>query len=168
MANILITGGTGFIGVSLVKRLHDLDHRLKLTIRENSNVKPFDNLKNIEFIKADVTDFDNLAKAAENVEIIYHLAANVQIWAKKSSEFNRVNVKGTENVAKIALENNKRLIYMSSLVALGPSPNESNHPISETHNERPPESVLIYEQSKYEARKVVKSYIEKGLKAIIV
>ncbi|MHA1318423.1 MAG: NAD-dependent epimerase/dehydratase family protein [Promethearchaeota archaeon] len=47
MTNILITGGTGFIGIPLVKKLHELGHGLKLLIRESSNTTPFKELNNL-------------------------------------------------------------------------------------------------------------------------
>ena len=50
MANILVTGGTGFIGIPLVKKLHELGHNLKLLVRESSNIAPFEELSKIEYI----------------------------------------------------------------------------------------------------------------------
>ncbi|MFX0140448.1 MAG: NAD-dependent epimerase/dehydratase family protein, partial [Candidatus Hodarchaeota archaeon] len=48
MVTILITGGTGYLGVPLVKRLQTLGHNLKLLIRETSNITPFEDLERIE------------------------------------------------------------------------------------------------------------------------
>ena len=49
MVNILVTGGTGFIGIILVKELHRLGHSLKLVIRERGNLSPFKQLKEIKY-----------------------------------------------------------------------------------------------------------------------
>ena len=59
MANILVTGGTGFIGIPLVKKLHQLGHNLKLLVRESSNTAPFKELSNIEYITGDVQDISS-------------------------------------------------------------------------------------------------------------
>ncbi|MFX0139759.1 MAG: NAD-dependent epimerase/dehydratase family protein [Candidatus Hodarchaeota archaeon] len=162
MVNILITGGTGFIGVPLVKKLQSLGHDLKLLIRESSNIEPFQNLNNIEYIIGDLRDIDSLYRAVENVEIIYHLAAYTGIWAKKNSIYYDINVKGTENIANIALEKKLKLFYVSSFTALGPTPAE---PVDETHEKD--HFFMEYEKSKFQAKKLIKALIPKGLKVRI-
>ena len=162
MANILVTGGTGFIGIPLVKKLHELGHGVKLLIRESSNTTPFKELNNIDYIVGDIQDISSLKKAVNNVDTIYHLAAYTAIWAKDKSIYYEINVKGTENIANIALENNLKLFYMSSFTALGPTPQEA---VDETHENE--NFCMEYEKSKFQAKKLVKSYIPKGLKTMI-
>jgi len=162
MANILVTGGTGFIGIPLVKKLHQLGHNLKLLVRESSNTAPFKELSNIEYITGDVQDISSLEKVVDSIDAIYHLAAYTGIWAKDKSIYYDVNVKGTENIANIALKNNLKLFYVSSFTALGPTPQE---PVDETHENE--DFFMEYEKSKFQAKKLVKSYIPKGLKVMI-
>ncbi len=162
MAKILVTGGTGFLGIPLVEKLHELGHELKLLIRETSDTSPFQNLTNIEYVIGDVRNIDSLYKAVDNVEIIYHLAAYTGIWAKKKSTYYDINVKGTENVANIALEKNLKLFYVSSFTALGPTPAD---PVDETHENE--HFNMEYEKSKFQAKKLVKEFIPKGLKVVI-
>ena len=162
MTSILITGGTGFIGIPLVKKLHELGYKLKLLIRENSNLTPFKELNNIDYIIGDVQDIISLEKAVNNVDIIYHLAAYTAIWAKNKSIYYDVNVKGTENIANVALENNLKLFYVSSFTALGPTPPEA---VDETHENE--NFFMEYEKSKFQAKKLVKEIIPKGLKVMI-
>ncbi len=166
MANILITGGTGFIGVPLVKKLQTLGHNLKLLVRESSNTEPFQNLNNIEYIIGDVRDINNLTQAANNVEIIYHLAANTQIWARDSSIYEEINMTGSENIAKVALEKNILLIYISSFFAIGPYNCGEEVPNFETY-ERSIDYFIDYEKTKCEATKLIHEYKEKGLETII-
>ena len=163
MTNILITGGTGFIGIHLVKRLHDLGHNLKLLVRETSDISPFQGLKNIEYIKGDVRDIDSISKAVDNVDLIYHLAAYTRMWAKDKSVYEEVNIKGAENVAKVALDKKKKLIYISSFIALGGTPEE---PVDENH-ESEDGVILDYAKTKFQAKKLIKEYIGKGLNATI-
>ena len=162
MAKILVTGGTGFIGIHLVKKLHELGHEVKLLIRESSNTTPFKELNKIDYTIGDVQDLSSLEKAVNDVDTIYHLAAYTGIWAKDKSIYYDVNVKGTENIANIALKNNLKLFYVSSFTALGPTPQE---PVDETHENE--DFCMEYEKSKFQAKKLVKSYIPKGLKAMI-
>ena len=162
MASILITGGTGFIGKPLVKKLHELGHKVKLLIRESSNTTPFKDLNDIDYIIGDVQDISSLEKAVNKVEVIYHLAAYTGIWAKDKSIYYDVNVKGTENIANVALKNDLKLFYVSSFTAIGPTPSE---PVDESfENEK---FFMEYEKSKFQAKKLVKNYILKGLKVMI-
>ena len=130
MATILITGGTGFIGIPLVKKLDNLGYKLNLLIRETSDITPFQDLANIDYVKGDIRDGECINQAVDGVETIIHLAAYTGIWAKKKSIYYEINVKGTENIAKIALEKNIKLFYVSSFTALGPTPSE---PVCEDH-----------------------------------
>jgi nucleoside-diphosphate-sugar epimerase len=166
MVNILITGGTGFIGIPLVKSLNNLGHNLKLLIRENSNTTPFQNLENIEYIIGDIRDIDLLNRAANNVDIIYHLAAYTQIWAKDKSIYEKINIKGSENIAKTALEKNNLLIFISSFFAIGPYSCGEEAPNFETY-ERKINFFMDYEESKYKSTKIIQNYKEEGLKTII-
>ena len=166
MAKILTTGSTGFIGVPLTKKLSELGHELKLLVRETSDTSPFDNLDNIEYIVGDVRDIDSLYKAAEGVEYIYHLAAYVKIWAEDRAVYDEINVQGSENIAKVALDKNLILVYVSSFAALGPNPEDCKGPADEScvhvdffQND--------YERTKYYGREKVKEYMDKDLKAII-
>ncbi|MGB5910196.1 MAG: NAD-dependent epimerase/dehydratase family protein [Promethearchaeia archaeon] len=163
MAKILVTGGTGFLGIPLVEKLNELGHDLKLLIREASDNSPFQKLKNIEYVIGDVRDTECLYKAVENVDIIYHLAAYTRMWAKDKSVFEDVNITGTENIAKIALDKKIRLIYVSSFIALGSTPAE---PVDETF-ESEDGLFLDYAKTKFQAKKLIKDYINKGINATI-
>ena len=166
MVNILITGGTGFIGIPLVKRLHKEGHKLKLLIRETSDISAFKSLADIEYAIGDVQDIESLYEAVEGIEAIYHLAGYVKIWAKNDSMYDDINVNGAENIAQVALENNIPLYYMSSFGALGPNPKNSDKPVDENfkhvdffQND--------YERTKFFGREKISEFIEKGLKCII-
>lgn len=159
MANILITGGTGFIGIPLVKELYNLGHRLTLLKRENSDISPFKELTKIKYVNGDVQDIDSIRNAIDSTEFIYHLAAYTGIWARNKSIYHDINVKGTENVAMVALEKNIPLLYMSSFTALGPTPPE---PVDETYEKI--QFCMEYEETKCEAKKLIKNLIPKGLK----
>ncbi|MHA2394662.1 MAG: NAD-dependent epimerase/dehydratase family protein [Promethearchaeota archaeon] len=161
MVNILVTGATGFIGISLVKKLYELGHELKLLVRETSDISPFTKLKKILYIYGDVRDIESLSKAVEDVDLIYHLAAYTGIWAKDKSIYYDINVRGTENIANLALKNNIRLFYISSFTALGPTPSE---PVEENHENQ--NFCMEYEKSKFQAKNLVREFISKGLKVI--
>ncbi len=166
MAKILITGGTGFIGIPLVKKLNSFGHSLKLLIRQNSNTTHFKNLNNIEYSIGDVQDIDSLYKAINDIDLIYHLAGYVKIWAKDKSSYYNINVLGAENIAKVAFEKNIPLIYMSSFGAIGPNPVNSTEPTNENF-QHVDFFINEYEKTKYLGREKIKEFIEKGLKSVI-
>jgi len=163
MVNILITGGTGFLGTHLVKKLNSLGYNLKLLIRKNSNISTFQDLKNIEYNIGEVNSIETLYKATEDIDLIYHLAAYTRMWARDKKVFEETNIKGMENIAKVALEKGIKLIYISSFIALGATPAE---PVDETF-ESEEGLFLDYAQTKFQAKKIIKKYIQNGLNVII-
>lgn len=115
---ILITGGAGFIGSNLTRRL----------IAENHSVIVLDNLlrgnkldretyDKITFINADVRDFDKVLEASKGCDMIFHFAAvlGVDIVADNPVETMDVEVIGTRNIVHAAHINNvKRIMYAST------------------------------------------------------
>ena len=163
MANILITGGTGFIGVHLVKKLHELGHNLRLLIRETSNISLFQDLKKIDYILGDVSSIETIFNAIKDIDLIYHLAAYTRKWARHKAVFEETNIKGTKNIAELALEKGIRLIYISSFVALGATPAK---PVDEAF-ESEDGLLLDYAKTKFQAKKIIREYIKKGLDVTI-
>lgn len=127
--NILITGGAGFIGSNLTKRL----------VEEGNTVTVLDNLlrgnkidsttfEKITFIKGDVRDFDTVLNASKGCEIIIHFAAilGVDIVADNPVETMDTEVIGTRNVVLAAQINNiKKIMYASTSGIYGHSAIES-------------------------------------------
>jgi nucleoside-diphosphate-sugar epimerase len=75
-ARILVTGGSGFIGAGLVKALVRAHHRVRV-LDDNSrgNLRRLKDVADeIEFIHGDIRDGDTVARAAENVDELHHLA----------------------------------------------------------------------------------------------
>ncbi|MFX1355822.1 MAG: NAD-dependent epimerase/dehydratase family protein [Promethearchaeota archaeon] len=163
MVKILVTGGTGFIGIPLVEKLHEKGHEIKLLVRKSTDISPFQNFDNIEYTNGDVRQIDSLYSAVDDVDVIYHLAAYTRMWAKDKSVFEDTNIDGTENVAKVALDSNIRMIYVSSFIALGATPSE---PVDETY-ESEDGLFLDYAKTKFQAKKLIKEYVNKGLNATI-
>ncbi|MEA2059327.1 MAG: NAD-dependent epimerase/dehydratase family protein [Thermodesulfobacteriota bacterium] len=108
---VLVTGGGGFLGQYVVDQLLEQGAQVKSFSRHSY---PDFNKKNVGQITGDIADFDAVTRAAEDVDIVFHIAAKAGIWGKRS-EFFKVNVMGTENIVQACLKNNvKRLVYTSS------------------------------------------------------
>lgn len=115
---ILITGGAGFIGSNLAKRLVNEGHEvvvLDSLLRGNKLDK--DTFAKVNFIKGDVRDLDLMISASKNCDLIFHFAAvlGVDIVADNPVETMDVEVIGTRNMIEAANINNvKKIMYAST------------------------------------------------------
>jgi UDP-glucose 4-epimerase len=146
---VFITGGSGFIGSYLVKHLLEQGHKVKvLDLR-----KPDIENKNLEFVNKSV--MDELAEDIQGCDIVYHFAAmlGVDNSDNRPLETMRINLEGSVNVFKSAVEANvKRMIYASSSEVYG-EPREL--PIREDSVKGP---VSAYGVSKLAAEIYAKAY----------
>jgi UDP-glucose 4-epimerase len=115
---ILVTGGAGFIGSNLSKRLVNDGHQVVVLdnlLRGNKLDKStFDA---IQFINGDVRDFETVNSAAKGCDVIFHFAAvlGVDIVADNPVETMDVEVIGTRNIVNAALSNNvQQVLYAST------------------------------------------------------
>lgn len=126
---ILITGGAGFIGSNLAKRLADDGNDvvvLDSLLRGNKIDK--ETFSKITFIKGDVRDKDVVINASSGCDLIFHFAAvlGVDIVADNPVETMDVEVIGTRNVVEAAEINNiKKIMYASTSGIYGHSAIES-------------------------------------------
>ena len=143
---VLVTGGTGFIGRYLVEEL--LEHGYKVRVFARHAFKG-----DAESFIGDITDFESIKKAMKGIDAVFHNAAYAMDWGSKK-EFYRVNVVGSENVAKACVENGiENLIYTSSAGVYG-FPN-SKEPITEESQKNP---LNAYQKSKWQGEKAIEKY----------
>lgn len=115
---ILITGGAGFIGSNLSKRLVEDGHEIVVIdslLRGNKLDKQ--TFEKINFIKGDVRDLQTVINASKGCDVIFHFAAvlGVDIVADNPVETMDVEVIGTRNVVTAAETNNiKKILYAST------------------------------------------------------
>ena len=112
MNNILVTGGAGFIGSNLIKRLIEIG--CNVTSLDNYSTGTNENeVKGAIYINDDI---ENILKLENNFDICFHLAAQsrVQPSFDNPSESLRVNVNGTSKVMEWAKINNTKIIYAGS------------------------------------------------------
>jgi nucleoside-diphosphate-sugar epimerase len=120
---ILVTGGTGFIGAYILKNLVEKGYSVQAIRRTNSSLPffiPEQILNKIHWIEGDILDVTSLHDAMQEVDTVIHSAAIVSFHKKDRKQMYKVNVEGTTNVVNVALENNiKRFLHVSSVAALG-------------------------------------------------
>jgi UDP-glucose 4-epimerase len=134
----VITGGAGFIGSHIAKHLVEKNH--DVIIVDNLSRGRLENLSKIkgqiEFKKIDILDFNLLKEIISNSDGIFHQAALTSVPESFTQEekYHDVNVKGTENIFKIAKEFGKKVVYASSSSIYG---NTTIIPIQENFEKNP-------------------------------
>ena len=125
MKKIIVTGGAGFIGSHLVKKLIDNGAEEILVIDDLStgkaeNIKDF---KEVEFLNKKIEEIDNLAEVFNNFEFCYHLAAGVgvQYIMENLSKSLLTNIEGTHKVFEACKENNIPVLITSTSEIYGTS-----------------------------------------------
>ena len=118
---ILVTGGAGFIGFHLCKRLSELT--TDLTIYDNLSSGKIDNVNDVpkaKFVKGDILDLQKLC-SMEKSDLIYHLAAQVVVPYSMENpvEDFETNARGTLNVLEKARKNDAKLVFASSAAVYG-------------------------------------------------
>ncbi len=117
---VLVTGGAGFIGSHLVEQLVAGDRTVR--VLEKPGV-PTTHLpeNDIEIVFADIRDAEAVEHAAHGCDIVLHLAANPNLWARDPDEFEQVNHQGTRHVLTAArAAGARRTVYVSTESILAP------------------------------------------------
>lgn len=164
---ILVTGGTGFLGSTVIKRLVEKGNAIIALKRESSSIP--DSLKAsslIEWIDADITDYFALADIFSRVTHVYHCAAKISYQKQDAEQMLHVNVQGTQHIVNLSLEYKARLVHVSSIAALGT--NKLGKPVDEEDKWEYDINMSNYSLSKYKSELEVWRGITEGLDAVII
>ena len=175
---ILVTGGTGLVGGNLLWHLLQKNERVTAICRSTSSIKavskifgfytenPESYLSRIDWLIADVLNFESINKAMSCISVVYHCAAVVSL-GKNDKNIIDTNVEGTKNVIHAALSNNiKKLCFVSSIATCCKS--NSVELIDENGKWANVPTQSVYAQSKYLSEQEVWNGIKQGLNAVIV
>lgn len=129
--SFLVTGGAGFIGSNIVSYLLRYNAGLVRVLDDLSNgywenISQYSNLKNFEFIRGDIRDFDTCKRALKNIDYVSHQAALGSVPRSINDPIltNSVNISGFLNVLVASKEETsvKKLVYAASSSTYGDHP----------------------------------------------
>ncbi len=151
---VLVTGGTGFIGGRLAERLAvESGARVRVLVRELGRCWRIARFP-VEMIRGDVLEPATLARASNGCDVVFHCA-----YGNRGSEElqRRVNVEGTANVLNAARAANvSRIVYLSTVAVYGATPDGD---LDETAPRR--HSGHVYMDSKLDAERLALEYVRK-------
>ncbi|HEY3198781.1 MAG TPA: NAD-dependent epimerase/dehydratase family protein [Nitrospirales bacterium] len=158
MKRALVTGGDGFIGGHLVRRLIEERYQVRVLGRSSSLGLPSfrSAMPSVEWVEGDVRDAAKMKEATGGADIIFHLAGRthaVSEAAEDDAAYHAVNVDGTRNILEGAVAGGvQRVIFFSSVKVFG---EETRECLDETAPARP---LTGYGRSKLEAETLVLEY----------
>lgn len=158
---ILITGGAGFIGSHLCEKYTREGHTVLCLDNFMSgnllNVRHLLDYRNFKLIKGDIRDYHLLEEVTRDVEVIFHLAAQIHVdrsYIEPRLTY-EINVMGTQNILEIArLYDAKKVIHASTSEVYGSAqyaPIDEKHPLNAPHP---------YGASKIAADRMCHAYIQ--------
>ena len=160
----LVTGATGFVGRAVCTELAQRKHDVHRAVRRLAGSGG----RNFEL--GDICPATNWSGALEDVDAVVHLAARVHVMHESAEnpleEFRKVNVAGTEHLARAAVASGaKRFVYLSSIGVNG-AQTVLGKPFSETDKPNPQNA---YALSKWEAEQgLFRIADETGLEVVII
>lgn len=164
-----VTGGTGFLGYELIQQLLARRHRV-LALSRNGFL-PGDLPKApLEIVRGDLDDTKLLEEVMRGVGVVYHVAANVQMWTKRRAESEHVNVVGTRNMVRAALAAQvDRFIFTSTGSTIGKPypPTKEIVTVDETSEYNLAHFNMVYPHTKWLAELEVLQGVKEGLHAVI-
>ncbi len=154
-STVLVTGGTGFTGRELLRRLVEEGHQVRAFIRPSSQLEGLESL-NIEWITGDLGLESDINPAVEGVNYIFHMATLYRDGSATEADHQRVHVDSTQLLAKAAKQqpNFQRFVHVSTIGVHG---HVENPPADENAPFVPGDA---YQRSKLEAETWIRDFAE--------
>jgi dihydroflavonol-4-reductase len=164
---IFVTGATGCLGASLIRRLVENGNDVHALIYPGTNHPYLDDL-NITRFDGDILNIDSIRKAMKGCSSVYHVAGIVSYLKKDFQRMVKVHVEGTRIVLSVAIELGvRRVVHTSSCAAIG-LPTSPDAAQDENTKWDPKFDKIGYMYSKRLAEEECRKACEKGLDVVMV
>src|SRR5436190_6969124 len=165
---VFVTGGTGFIGGHVVRKLRERGDDVRALVRSPDKGAPLEAL-GCETVSGSLADKDAILAGMEGCDAAIHGAAVYEVGIPTSEHraMYEANVVGTENVLRAALEAGlSKVVYISTVGAFG---NTKGQVVDESYEHPGQTFTSYYEETKVEAHRLARRLIaEEGLPCVIV
>lgn len=150
---IFVTGGTGFLGKHLLAQLCRSGYQLRVLTRTPKLHTWLNVFPNIEVIHGDIRDKDLIHESVAGCQYVIHAGGKFAFWGDEH-EFEDINVNGARHVMDACREHGvDRVVHVSTVALIGTPDDDAI--IDETYPVNPQDP---YQESKWHAEQVVKSY----------
>lgn len=165
---VFVTGGTGFIGGHVVRRLRERGDEVTALVRTPERGAQLEAL-GCELAVGDLSDAAAIRAGAASADAVIHGAAIYEVGVPKTrrQEMYDANVLGTERVLRAALEEGTaRVVYVSTIAAFG---NTAGRVVDESYEHPGHSFTSYYEETKYRAHVLARRLIEdEGLPCVLI
>jgi dihydroflavonol-4-reductase len=163
-----VTGGTGFVGKHLVRKLRERGDEVVALVRTPAKAGDLREL-GAEIVEGDLSNEDAIRSGVTGADAVFHVGATYKVGIPRSEHeaMYDANVRGTERVLDAASEAGaKRIVYVSTGNVYG---NTRGQVVDETYTRpQPPDFLSYYDETKYVAHQVARERIAKGAPIVIV
>lgn len=164
MTTVFITGGTGFLGRTLLPYLHDhTDWQLRVLTRHPDEHPWLQSLSRVEVVVGDIGDADVVRRGVTGCQYVIHAAARFRFWGKRQ-HFNETNVFGSENMLEASVAAGvEKFLHVSTVVVVGDPINDDE--IDEQYPTHPADA---YQRTKLVAEQLALSYVNSHNLPVVV
>jgi len=160
-----VTGGTGFIGSHVVKRLRDRGDYVVVLARRPEKAAGLD----IEVVEGDLSDAHAIRRGMDGCQAVFHIAADYRVGmaASKRDAMRDSNIGGTERVLDAAADAGvDKIVYVSTINVFG---NTKGQTVDESYRRDEADGfVSTYDQTKYRAHLLAEQRAAEGAPIVIV
>jgi nucleoside-diphosphate-sugar epimerase len=164
VSTAFVTGGSGFIGGHLIRRLVRDGWNVRALARSDASATMVSEA-GAEPVKGDLADTEAMQRGSERADAVFHAAAHLGEWGSRE-DFERDNVRGTRNAVEAArAAGARRFVHVGTEAAL-----MHGDPLVNVNEDAPlrPDSKALYSATKAQAEQVVRAANGNGLETVVV